>query len=388
MFANRAALKLLRAKAPEEVLGRPALDLVHPAYRDIVRERLRQERTTGQPAPLLEQKFVALDGTVLDVEVVGIPIALEGRWGGQIIVRDIRERKRAEQALRERDELLRAVSYRTAVGIALTDLKGRFVQANRTYQAMVGYTEDDLRALTFTQITHEDDVPGNLAQLEELLAGKRDFLTFEKRYRRKDGLLMWVRNTASLIPDPSGAPRFLLGIVQDISELKRAEAEAQRSRRRLETLSQRLLEAQEAERRLIARKLHDQIGQALTAVKLNLQSLQGAGGGAVSPLDESLEIVEQAMQIVRSLSLELRPSLLDDLGLAAALRWYADRQARRARFAVRLRTQLPAGRAVPARNRVLPGGAGSAHQRGAARGRHARRGRRPRAGGSLAADGA
>src|SRR6266581_233614 len=197
-------------------------------YRAVVRERIEREFATGEPAPLLEQQFVAVDGTVLDVEVVGIPITLAGRQGGQIIVRDITERRQAEQAVRER------------------------------------------------------------------------------------------------------------------------EAEVRRSRERLEALSQRLLKVQENERRLIARELHDQIGQALTAVKLNLESLRsGARGGRGAkgfPLDESVAIVEQLMEAVRSMSLELRPSVLDDLGLAAALRWYGDRQGRRAGLAVRVRTQLPTER--------------------------------------------
>ena len=224
ILANRAALKLLHAARVEQLVGRATLDIVHPDYRAIVRERIEREFATGEPAPLLEQQFIAVDGTVLDVEVVGIPITLAGRQGGQIIVRDITERRQAEQVVRER------------------------------------------------------------------------------------------------------------------------EAEVRRSRERLEALSQRLLKVQENERRLIARELHDQIGQALTAVKLNLESLRSGRRAKAFPLDESVAIVEQLMEAVRSMSLELRPSALDDLGLAAALRWYADRQGRRAGFSVRVRTQLPAER--------------------------------------------
>lgn len=107
-------------------------------------------------------------------------------------------------------------------------------------------------------------------------------------------------------------------------------------RERLQTLSTRLIEAQETERRHIARELHDEIGQALTAVKINLQALQRSVGetirppsGAIAkidfPIQDSVDIVEVALQQVRNLSLDLRPSLLDDLGLLAALRWYVDR---------------------------------------------------------------
>jgi signal transduction histidine kinase len=103
--------------------------------------------------------------------------------------------------------------------------------------------------------------------------------------------------------------------------------QSQSDQRRLQLLSQRLLEAQETERRLLAHELHDQIGQALTAVKINLQALQRNSGITAPQLEENVAIVERAIQKVRTMSLELRPSLLDDLGLVSALRWYIDRQA-------------------------------------------------------------
>src|SRR5581483_2044697 len=97
---------------------------------------------------------------------------------------------------------------------------------------------------------------------------------------------------------------------------------------RLQSLSSRMLEVQESERRHIARELHDEIGQALTAVKLHLQSaMRRCGPEARQPLEECVLITDQALDQVRNLSLNLRPSQLDDLGLVAALRWQIGRQA-------------------------------------------------------------
>ncbi len=111
---------------------------------------------------------------------------------------------------------------------------------------------------------------------------------------------------------------------------------------RLQTLSRRLLDAQEAERRNIARELHDEIGQALTAMKINLQSVrQLVDVPALLPyLEENIGIVDRTLQQVRDLSLDLRPSMLDDLGLVAALRWYVDRQSRLAGFEARFTADL------------------------------------------------
>lgn len=110
--------------------------------------------------------------------------------------------------------------------------------------------------------------------------------------------------------------------------------EVSAGRQRLQILSKQLLEVQEAERRHIAQELHDEIGQALTAVKVNMQAaLRTNDLASLSPyLEESIFIVERTLQQVRNLSLDLRPSLLDDLGVVAALRWYIERQSRRAGF--------------------------------------------------------
>jgi signal transduction histidine kinase len=100
-------------------------------------------------------------------------------------------------------------------------------------------------------------------------------------------------------------------------------------RERAQLLSQQLMDAQEAERRHLARELHDEIGQALTALRINLQTAQGraAESGPLPELRDSVAIVDQVLKQVRGLSMDLRPAVLDDLGLASALRWHLDRQA-------------------------------------------------------------
>jgi signal transduction histidine kinase len=110
----------------------------------------------------------------------------------------------------------------------------------------------------------------------------------------------------------------------------RLSAEVRLARERLAKLSGRLIETQEVERQRISRELHDQIGQSLVAVKLQLQSMPAMRERdlLVARVRESIALVERTVRQVRDLSLELRPSLLDDLGLVATLRWYVDRQAR------------------------------------------------------------
>ncbi|MBE7470416.1 MAG: hypothetical protein DPW09_03745 [Anaerolineae bacterium] len=134
-----------------------------------------------------------------------------------------------------------------------------------------------------------------------------------------------------------------LQILQSFANLTAVALVKARLFERLQLLSQQLVDAQEAERRHIARELHDEIGQTLTAVKINLQAMQRRSGVSdlTASLQESMDIVEQAIQQVRNLSLDLRPSLLDDLGLVATLRWYLDRQARWAGLSAHLTVTPP-----------------------------------------------
>jgi PAS domain S-box-containing protein len=156
---------------------------------------------------------------------------------------------------------------------------------------------------------------------------------------------------------PAGFDTSQLEIVRQVADqlavaLQHARLfeEVKVSREQLQRLSHRLIEVQEAERRTIAGELHDEIGQALTIVKMNLQAVQRLSGNTEteSYLSETVASVEHALDQVRNLSLDLRPSLLDDLGLVAALRWYVARQTRLAGFVLHFSADELGGRLTPA----------------------------------------
>jgi PAS domain S-box-containing protein len=149
------------------------------------------------------------------------------KWYGTAI--DIEDRKRAEQALRKSEERWRSVFENSAIGVALTDLDGRFLATNHVYQEMVGYTEDELRAIYFLDITHEDYREANWVLITELLGGKRGQFQIEKEYRRKDGRLIWASNNVSLVPGTEREPQSIMALSEDITERKRAEEALQRS---------------------------------------------------------------------------------------------------------------------------------------------------------------
>src|ERR1700737_1807133 len=142
---------------------------------------------------------------------------------------DLEERKRAEDALGKSEERWRSVFENSAIGVALTDHNGRFLATNHVFQAMVGYTEEELRAVNFLDLTHEDYRQANWALITELVEGKRRQFQIEKKYRRKDGTSIWVSNNVSLVPGTERVPRFIMALSEDITQRKRAEEALQRS---------------------------------------------------------------------------------------------------------------------------------------------------------------
>jgi formate hydrogenlyase transcriptional activator len=121
----------------------------------------------------------------------------------------------------------------SAIGVALTDFNGRFVATNPVYRQMVGYSEEELRSLSFLDITFDDDRHANLTLVNELVEGKRQQFQIEKQYRRKDGTLIWVRNSTSPVPVTEGRPRFFMTLSEDITERKRAEEALHNSEERV-----------------------------------------------------------------------------------------------------------------------------------------------------------
>src|ERR1700677_355290 len=154
------------------------------------------------------------------------------------VSRDVTEHKRDEKGLREAhlqvarsEERWRSVFENSAIGVALTDLNGCFLATNPIYQKMVGYSEKELRALSFFDITHEDYRAANWALIAELLEGNGQQFQIEKQYRCKNGSSIWVSNNVSLVPGSESMPRFIMALSEDITERKRAEEALQKSER-------------------------------------------------------------------------------------------------------------------------------------------------------------
>jgi PAS domain S-box-containing protein len=211
-------------------------------------------------------------------------------WGTQ---RDITERKRAEEALRESEERFRATFHQAAVGVAHVGLDGRWLRVNERLSEIVGYPREELLGLTFQDITYPEDLEMDLDYVRRLLAGEIDTYSVEKRYLRKDGSLVWINLTASLMLAPAGEPVYFIAVIEDISERKRTE--------------EALGEVREAERNRIARDLHDDILQDIVYALQEIQIMQVTSeNGGNAALEDTAEALRRSVEGLRGAIFELR----------------------------------------------------------------------------------
>ncbi len=354
VYANEAAARLLGAAAPADLVGKPVLQIVHPDFHEVVAGRIEQE-TAGRPVPLIEEKFVRLDGEVIDVEVAGMPFTINGSRGGQIVVRDVTARKKAEVASREAEaryrnliEQIPAVIYvyeETAPG------SGEYgtAYASPQIENMLGYpatawVEDEGLWLRTLDPRDRDRV------LAEDRRTQDEGLPFSMEYRKiaSDGRAVWVHEHAALVDVP-GERKLWQGVMFDITELKRVEEEVRASMEALSRLTEerrmllfRLTEVEEEERARLASGIHDDPIQKMTAVGLRLETIRRQLDGmpqqaTVKQLEETVRL---AIGRLRHLMFELRPPALDRDGLAAALDQYLAQLAEEAELETRLSNRL------------------------------------------------
>jgi PAS domain S-box-containing protein len=158
----------------------------------------------------------------------------------EVIAAEISERRRAAEALRKSEERFRTLFESAPIGISINDAEGRFLRINRSFQEMLGYTEDELRAMSFKEITFTDDLAESKRVFGELVEGKRKDFRIEKRYCRKNGGLTWANTNCSAVRDANGKFIYTFAMVEDISERKKAEQALRDALSEVEQLKNRL----------------------------------------------------------------------------------------------------------------------------------------------------
>ena len=217
---NATACRML-GYAREELIGKTIVDIIPPE--DVPRlAATREYLLSPGTVQVAEWTQVRKDGTPIPVEVSS-KILPDGRW--QAFVRDISERKRIERALQESEERFRLTIDEAPIGMALVALDGRFVRVNRALCEIVGYSSAELTGLTFQAITHPDDLDADLALAGQLARGEIPRYQLGKRYIRKDGTIVDILLSVSILRSRDGAPLYYIAQIEDITERKRIEEE-------------------------------------------------------------------------------------------------------------------------------------------------------------------
>lgn len=227
---NSAAQRLMRAANPEQLLGKTVLDFVHPDYRSIAAGRIANVLTRGEHAPLLEEKFIRLDGTIIDAEVITVPFEYQGQPALQSIVRDITERKRTEAQLQAQNLELRKLWLaieQSGNTVMITDAQGAIQYANPRFESTSGYLLSDIKGNNPRFLKSGKQTEDFYRDLWQTII-RGGIWRGELHNRRKDGMLYWESATIAPVQDDTGQVTNYIAIKEDITERKQLEASLER----------------------------------------------------------------------------------------------------------------------------------------------------------------
>jgi len=259
----------------------------------------------------------------------GAPTAVQG------ILYDITSSREAEESLRRSDERYRLLAENVKDVIWALDDNMRYTYISPSVEKTRGYTVEEAMGLAMEKIFTKSSYEKFQKVLSEVRALKgrendpcpEKACTFELEMVRKDGSTIWTEVTGSIAFDSQGRPAGYVGMTRDITERKRAEQELKISREQLRNLHKHSQDVRERERTRIAREIHDELGQVLTALKMDIAYLAKKLPDSLCSLkkktDLMLRSVDTTIQSVKRITMDLRPGLLDHLGLVAAMEWQA-----------------------------------------------------------------
>jgi PAS domain S-box-containing protein len=317
---NQATLKLYRAASKQDLMGGLNQIFREETY-DVFREQL-VALAEGRTRFESERLTRTLSGDDLYVYLtLSVAPGHEDNWSRVLLsLSNITKRKQAEEELRLSEARLAEAQRIAHLGNWDWDIvQDKLLWSDEIYR-IFGLVPQQFGATyeAFLSYVHPEDRKFVERSVNEALYERRPY-NIDHRIIWLDGSVRVVHEKAEVTFDDSGKPTRMIGTVHDITELKRAEEG-------LRALSQRLVQIQEEERRTIARELHDQIGQSLTVLKLLLdKAVRLPPENVVSNLGEAQALVNELMGQVRDLSFDLRPGMLDDLGLLPTLLWHFDR---------------------------------------------------------------
>ncbi|MEI6277223.1 MAG: PAS domain S-box protein [Prolixibacteraceae bacterium] len=260
------------------------------------------------------------DGRVLNVEVVINVYTANNKRKVLCNLRDVTERKRMEDELRKSEEKWRSLVSNSPDFIALTDIKGRFLFLNRYEE---GFSEKEIYGTSSFNLISVESRAIYRATFEKCVRTMtKQEIEFSGMGSRGEKRLY----ESALVPLPGENHEIsgVLVVARDITHRKQAEEEVFNSKQQLDLLYKHLNQVREEERTSIAREIHDDLGQSLAGLKIDLVEMRkdmGENSGSIQKINKAISLVEGTMKTVQKISSELRPQMLDELGLASAIEW-------------------------------------------------------------------
>jgi PAS domain S-box-containing protein len=327
IYVNPSAEKMT-GYSRDELLKMNVLDLVHPSFQDNVRERLLRRDLGWQSAARHEDKIVTKDGEERWMDVSAAGAKFHGEPAVIVTAFDITSRKRAEEELQRSEERYRTLFETSPDAVAVFDADLKLTMTNERAASLYGLTRaKELLGKSLYEFIAPEDHERVKALIEEMQRSGR-LVVFECTGIRSDQTRFDLETRASLIDDGPGS---VLTVTTDITQRKLAEKALKSSQEQLRALSAKAQSAREAEGTRIAREIHDELGGALTGLKWELESIDTAlankNESSIPEVRKQIKLmtglIESTINTVRRISSELRPGVLDDLGLVAALEWHA-----------------------------------------------------------------
>jgi PAS domain S-box-containing protein len=288
----------------------------------------REVFATGQINQL--EAVNPIDGKFRDIRV--LPIFDDDGNVVAVIehLRDISDRKQMEVALRESQQRFMSIFENAPIGFYRTTPDGRVLNANPALIQMLGYKcFEELAAVNLETDDYHPEY--SRREFRERIERGGEIKGMETFWRRPDGTLVYMRENARAIRDDDGNIKYYEGTVEDVTDQRQAEEHVR-------SLSQQLIQAQESERQMISRELHDRVAQDLSTLKIGLDTLFDTQPAASSEIRQKAaefsKILDRTILTVRDLTYDLRPPGLDDMGLVAALSMYCEEFAEKSRIMV------------------------------------------------------
>ncbi len=371
-----AALIRMTGYSPEEFFGLSGVDLSYPEDAEIGIPELQQILAGKIDSYQIEKRYVRKNGQVYWVRLTNSVVRAAGGQPQYFVtmVEDINDQKHAAEELRKSQARFQAIFDNVAVGVAVMGLDRRPISFNSTAERIVGYNTEELENVDPRSLAVPEDRNIDVELFQDLIDGKRNSYVMERRYIRRDGSVFWARVNYSLVRDLEGKPDYLIGIIEDIDEQKRAEErfaeqeaeyllnlqqrvterthELQEANQRLQTeiehrakiekeLAEKAAEeAVAADRTRLARDLHDAVTQTLFSASLIAEVLPDLWEMDVEEARNSTEELRQltrgALAEMRTLLLELRPATLTQTRLSDLLKQLCEAFIGRSRLPIRL----------------------------------------------------